>query len=100
MTQLTIQLSNREQELNESNSRVCELTKEVNRLELDIQRYKHERDSFRKELEGEKELCNKLDIEIEKLNAEVHEYSEIRQDVRISKPFFYLYALIAWLFHI
>lgn len=79
-----IQMRNRELELNESNSRVCELTKEVNQLELEIQRYKHERDSTRKELEGEKELCNKLDIEIEKLNAEVNEYSEIRQDVRIS----------------
>lgn len=84
VSQLQIHLRNREQELNESNSRVCELTKEVHQLELDIQRYKHERDSARKELEGEKELCNKLDIEIEKLNAEVHEYSEIRQDVRIA----------------
>lgn len=81
MVQFQIQLSSREQELNASNSRVCELTKEVHQLELDIQRYKHERDLARKELDGEKELCSKLDIEIEKLNAEVQEYSEIRQDV-------------------
>lgn len=55
----------------------------MNQLELDVQRYKHERDTARKELDGEKELCSKLDIEIEKLNAEVREYSEIRQDVSV-----------------
>lgn len=81
LSQLQIQLSNREQELNESNDRVCELTKKLNHFELEVQRYKHERDTARKELEGERELCSKLDIEIEKLNAEVREYSEIRQDV-------------------
>lgn len=98
LTQLTIQLSNREQELNESNSRVRDLTKEANRLELDIQRYKHERDSVRKELDGEKELCNKLDIEIEKLNAEVHEYSEIRQDVRMFNEFLKRFFFLVLLF--
>lgn len=85
MVQLQIQLSTREQELNASNSKVRDLTKEVNQLELDIQRYKHERDLARKELDGEKELCSKLDIEIEKLNAEIQEYSEIRQDVNLHK---------------
>lgn len=81
IAQLKAQLNSREEELNASNSRVCELTKEVNQLELDIQRYKHERDSVRKEVTGQRELCNKLDIEIEKLNAEIQEYSEIRHDV-------------------
>lgn len=76
-----MEIRRREQELNESNSRVCELTKQVNQLELDVQRYRHERDTVRKELDGEKDLCNKLDIEIEKLNAEVRQYSEIRQEV-------------------
>lgn len=81
MAQLQVQLAEREREFNASNARICELTKQNNQLELDIQRYKHERDSARKELDGEKELCTKLDIEIEKLHAEVHEYAEIRQDV-------------------
>lgn len=81
LAQLQIQLADREREHNDSNARICELTKQNNQLELDVQRYKHERDAVRKELDGEKELCTKLDIEIEKLHAEVHEYSEIRQDV-------------------
>lgn len=81
-SQLQMEIRRREQELNESNSRVCELTKQVNQLELDVQRYRHERDTVRKELDGEKDLCSKLDIEIEKLNAEVRQYSEIRQEVR------------------
>lgn len=81
ITQLQIHLNSREQELNASNSRICELTKEIHRSELDIQRYKHERDSIRKEIAGQKELCNKLDIEIEKLNAEIQEYSSIRHEV-------------------
>lgn len=85
LCQLQIHIRTREQELNDSNSRVCELTKQVNQLELDVQRYKHERDTARKELDGEKELCSKLDIEIEKLNAEVREYSEIRQDVSVKR---------------
>lgn len=81
LSQLQIQLNSREQELNKNYSKVCELTKDVNRLELNGQRYKHERDLACEELEREKELCNKLDNEIEKLNAEVQEYSEIRRDV-------------------
>lgn len=60
---------------------ICELTKKIHQMDLDIQRYKHERNLIHKELEGEKELCSKLDVEIEKLHAEVQEYSEIRQDV-------------------
>lgn len=82
LEQLQVQLISREQEINDGNTRVCELTKQINQLELDIQRYKYERDMARKELDGERELCSKLDIEIEKLNAEVREYSDIRQDVR------------------
>lgn len=82
LARLQTQLADRERELDGCNTRVCELTKRNNQVELDIQRYKHERDALRKELNGQKELCAKLDIEIEKLHAEVHEYSEIRQDVR------------------
>lgn len=81
LAQLQIQLADREREFNASNAKICELTKRNHQLELDTQRYKHERDTARKEFEAEKELCTKLDIEIEKLHAEVHEYSEIRQDV-------------------
>lgn len=81
LAQLQMQLADRERELDASNARVCELTKLNNQLELDHQRYKQERDAARKELSGERELCTKLDFEIEKLHAEVHEYSEIRQDV-------------------
>lgn len=81
LTQVQMQLCGRERELNESSERICELTKKVHKLELENQMFKHERDTIRKELEGEKNLCSKLDIEIEKLNAEVREYSDIRQDV-------------------
>lgn len=81
LAQLQMQLADREREFNASNAKICELTKQNNQLELDVQRYKHERDTARKEFEAEKELCTKLDIEIEKLHAEVHEYAEIRQDV-------------------
>lgn len=83
LSQLQMQLGDRERELNASNAKICELTKRSNQLDLDVQRYKHERDTARKELEAEKELCTKLDIEIEKLHAEVHEYSEIRQEVSL-----------------
>lgn len=86
---MQIQLNVREQELNESNAKICELTKQNNQFELDIQRYKHDRDSIRKELEGEKQLCNKLDIEIQKLHAEVQEYSEVKQDVSFQFIFIY-----------
>lgn len=81
LSQVQIQLSERERELNEANDRICELTKKVHKLDLENQMCEHERDTIRKELDGEKDLCGKLDIEIEKLNAEVREYSEIRQDV-------------------
>lgn len=81
MTQLQVQLRAREKELDESNSRVCELTKQVNQLELDVERYKHERNTARKELEAVRELCNKLENETDKLNAEVNEYADIRREV-------------------
>lgn len=88
ITQLQIQLNDREQELSESSMKICELTKRNHQLELDIERTKHERDLIHKESEGEKELCSKLEIEIEKLHAEVQEYSEIRQDVSKLHNFF------------
>lgn len=78
---MQVQLNVREQEINENNAKICELTKQNNQLELDIQRYKYDRDSTRKELEGEKQLCSKLDIEIQKLHAEVQEYSIVKQEV-------------------
>lgn len=81
MERLQNQLIDREKELNACKDKVCELTKEVNQLELDVERYKYERNTARKELEAIKELCSKLDIEKEKLNAEVLEYSEIRREV-------------------
>lgn len=74
-------LKDHEKELHTSKRRECELSKQVNQLELDVQRYKHERDLARKELDAEKDLCAKLDIEIEKLKDEVQQYSDIRQDV-------------------
>lgn len=89
LDQLQIQLSERERELNHSNNQICELTKKVHQLELENQLCRHERDTARKELQGEKDLCSKLDIEIEKLNAEVREYSEIRQDVSCLEHFFF-----------
>ncbi|XP_031640982.1 centrosomal protein of 135 kDa [Contarinia nasturtii] len=81
VAQLQIQLSARDDELNAANLRVCELTKKINQMELNIDRYKHDLDRAQKELDAERDLCTKLDIEIEKLNAEIHEYSEIRQDL-------------------
>lgn len=80
LTQLQIQLTEKECEIDSSNARILDLTKKNTQLELDIQRYIRERNSVQKELKGEKELCSKLDIEIEKLYAEVNEYSKIRQE--------------------
>lgn len=92
MTQLQVQLRAREKELDESNSRVCELTKQVNQLELDVERYKHERNTARKELEAVRELCNKLENETDKLNAEVNEYADIRREVSQ-----YFFSQMIWL---
>lgn len=49
---------------------------------MDLDRSIHERNAARKELDAIKELCNKLDIGNDKLNAEVNEYSEIKREVR------------------
>lgn len=84
LAELQAEISKREHDLNISNGKVCELTKQVNQLELDLEKCKHQRNSARKELDAVKELCNKLDIETDKLNAEVHEYSEIRREVSCS----------------
>jgi len=41
------------------------------------------------ELEVHKELCDKLDVEKDKLNAELNELNEIRKKVSFSAPYRY-----------
>lgn len=71
----------REKELSSCKAKLSELTKQVKALETENADYQHEKAALKKELIATKELCDKLDNEKEKLNAEVNEYSAIRRDV-------------------
>lgn len=82
MTDLHKQLKIREKELSASKLQVSNLMSQVSALETEHAQCNHDKATLRKELAANKEICNKLDIEKEKLNAEVSEYFDIRREVR------------------
>lgn len=80
LTGIQAQLSSYKTDLSDANDKISELTKQVHLQELEIEQYKHERNTARIELDAVKDLCNTIDIETDKLNAEVEEYSDIRRE--------------------
>lgn len=74
------EMNGQQKDLVEANDKICELTKQIHLQELETERYKHERNTARIELEAVKELCNKIDIETDKINVEVDEYSDIQRE--------------------
>lgn len=84
LASIQVQVSTYKTDLSDSNARISELTKQVHLQELEIEQYKHERNTARIELDAVKDLCNTIDIEADKLTAEVEEYSsDIREAFRI-----------------
>lgn len=80
LTGIQAQLNSYKTDLTDANDKISELTKQVHLQELEIEQYKHERNTARIELDAVKDLCNTIDIETDKLNAEVEEYSDIRRE--------------------
>lgn len=74
------QMSSYKTDLTDANDKISELNKQVHLQELEIEQYKHERNTARIELDAVKDLCNTIDIETDKLSAEVEEYSDIHRD--------------------
>lgn len=57
------------------------LMHKVDRLEADVERERKGKEKIERELAAVKELCTKLDVEKEKLRAEVNEYAAIRREL-------------------
>lgn len=82
LASIHVQLSAYKTDLGEANGKISDLTKQAHLQELEIEQYKHERNTARIELDAVKDLCNTIDIEADKLTAEVEEYSDIRDAFR------------------
>lgn len=75
------QLIARDKELAATKAELKELSRHLSSLESEHSQCTHEKSAARKELIALKELCEKLDNEKDKLNAEVTEYADVRREV-------------------
>lgn len=77
LASIQAQLNSYKTDLGEANDRITELTKQVHLQELEIEQYKHERNTARIELGAVKDLCKSIDVETDKMSIEVEKYSDI-----------------------
>ncbi|XP_062535190.1 centrosomal protein of 135 kDa-like isoform X1 [Armigeres subalbatus] len=71
----------REAEIKSYEEQINRLSSNVVSLESDVECLKEENQNLREDLEATKELCNKLDLQKDKLNAELEEHSNIREQL-------------------
>lgn len=81
LSHVSRQLTKRELELSDAKEEIVRLKDRIDEAERNAERFSGERDKAKRELEAMRELCSKMEIEKEKLNAEVHEYAGIRREL-------------------
>lgn len=80
-------MNSRETEMKDYEKQIGDLSSEIAKLEVELETCKDENKSLKADLDAVKELCNKLDLQKDKLNDELTEHSTIRQQV-IYHPFY------------
>lgn len=107
VTDLHSQLISREKELAVSKAKLSEMSKQLATWEADHGQCGYEKIATKKELAALKELCDRLDYEKVKLNAEVTEYADVRREVSdfigatrddalLFQPFFLFTIIHSW----
>lgn len=75
------QVGLRQAEVKTYEGQINRLSATIVSLETEIECLKEENHNLREDLEATKELCNKLDLQKDKLNAELEEHSNIREQL-------------------
>lgn len=81
VSSLQSQLLQRDKELKSCKSKIGEYMQQIKQWETEHGNCEQEKAATKNELAALKDLCDKLDVEKEKLNAEVAEYSGVRREV-------------------
>lgn len=71
----------REAEIKSYEEQINGLSSNIVSLEREMECLKEENGNLREDLEATKDLCNKLDLQKDKLNAELEEHSSIREQL-------------------
>lgn len=71
----------REAEIKTYEEQINGLSSNIVKLETEIECLKEENHNLREDLDATKNLCNKLDLQKDKLNAELEEHSSIREQL-------------------
>ena len=81
IVELHEQLVLRENENRSYDRQIAELSKQVAVLEREVEHCQEEKTTMKADLDATKELCDRLDVQKDKLNEELSELSEIRRKV-------------------
>lgn len=73
------ELCNRSTAISELEDKIATLTAQITCLEHKLEESLDEQQLLRTDLSARKELCDKLDIEKDKLNAELYELNDVKR---------------------
>uniref|UniRef100_A0A182TA26 Myosin tail domain-containing protein n=1 Tax=Anopheles maculatus TaxID=74869 RepID=A0A182TA26_9DIPT len=78
-------MNEREQNIRECERQITELSANLAAAQSELDALREENNSLAMDLEATKELCNKLDLQKDKLQAELDEHSNIREQLAREK---------------
>uniref|UniRef100_A0A182M0N3 Uncharacterized protein n=1 Tax=Anopheles culicifacies TaxID=139723 RepID=A0A182M0N3_9DIPT len=78
-------MNEREQNIRECEHQINELSANLAAAQSELESLREENNSLAMDLEATKELCNKLDLQKDKLQAELEEHSNIREQLAREK---------------
>ncbi|XP_053670277.1 centrosomal protein of 135 kDa [Anopheles nili] len=85
ITTMEVLVNEREQNIRECERQISELSANLAGAQSELDSLREENRALALDLEATKELCNKLDLQKDKLNAELHEHSSIREQLAREK---------------